>query len=334
MKAGERAATLTRQLLSHSRRQVLQPRLLSLNQLLTGMEPMLRRLIGEDIELRFAPGRDIGQVKADHGQIEQVVMNLAVNARDAMPRGGALSIETGSVELDRHYTSTHVGMQPGKYVWLVVEDNGTGMDADTRAHMFEPFFTTKAQGQGTGLGMTTVSGIVKQNGGSMEVRSEPGKGTTVKVYLPRILQPAAAETQAPVAKTARGSETILLVEDEEQVRDLVRDTLRREGYKVLDASGAIEARRIGGAYAGPIHLLITDVVMPKEGGCELAASLAQRRPAMKVLFMSGYTDRAIANSLLTGNAAFIQKPFTPAALSRKVRDILETNGETTQSAGR
>ena len=334
MKAGERAATLTRQLLSHSRRQVLQPKLVNLNQLLNGMEAMLRRLIGEDIELHFAPGRDMGQVNADPGQLEQVVMNLAVNARDAMPHGGALTIETGSVELDRHYTSTHVAIQPGKYVVLVVDDNGTGMDADTRAHLFEPFFTTKARGQGTGLGMTTVFGIVKQNGGVMEVHSEPGKGTTVKVYLPQIDQPAAAETEAPVAQAAGGSETILLVEDEEQVRNLVRDTLRREGYKVLDAPNAAEARRIGGVYAGPIHLLIADVVMPKEGGRELAASLAQCRPAMRVLFMSGYTDRAVANSLLTRNNAFIQKPFTPAALSSKVRDILEMNGEASHGAGR
>ena len=335
MKAGERAATLTRQLLSHSRRQVLQPKLLNLNQLLTGMEAMLRRLIGEDIELRFAPGRDIGQVNADPGQIEQVVMNLAVNARDAMPRGGALTIETSDVELEEHYAFTHIAMKPGKYVALVVGDNGSGMDAETRAHLFEPFFTTKAQGQGTGLGMTTVFSIVKQSGGCMDVYSEPGKGTSVKVYLPRIDQPAAAETEAPVAKAARGSETILLVEDEEQVRNLVRDTLRREGYKVLDAPSAAEARRIAGAYKGPIHLLIADVVMPKEGGRELAASLAPRRPAMKVLSMSGYTDQAVVNGgLPTGESSFIQKPFTPAALSSKVREILEGNGETSRRAGR
>jgi len=335
MKAGERAAGLTRQLLSHSRRQVLQPKLLNLNQLLAGMEPMLRRLIGEDIELRFAAGGDIGQVNADPGQLEQVVMNLAVNARDAMPRGGILTIETTNEALDELYTSTHTTMHPGQYVALVVADNGSGMDAETRAHLFEPFFTTKAQGQGTGLGMTTVSSIVKQSGGGMQVRSEPGKGTSVKVYLPRIDRPATVETDAPVAKAARGSETILLVEDEDQVRNLVRDTLRREGYLVLDAPSAAEARRIAGAYKGPIHLLITDVVMPKEGGRDLAASLAQRRPAMKTLFMSGYTDRTDADGgLLTGRSGFIQKPFTPAALSSKVREILETDGETSHGAGR
>src|ERR1700691_423940 len=331
MKAGERAATLTRQLLSHSRRQVLQPKLLNLNQLLTGMEAMLRRLIGEDIELRSAPGREIGQIHADPGQIEQVVMNLAVNARDAMPNGGALTIETSAVELAAHYAFANGAMKPGKYVALTVGDNGSGMDAETRAHLFEPFFTTKAQGQGTGLGMTTVFSVVKQSGGCMEVYSEPGTGTSVKVYLPRGDQPPAAETEAPLAKAARGTETILLVEDEEQVRNLVRDTLRREGYKVLDAPSAVEARRIAGAYKGPIHLLISDVVMPKEGGRELAASLAERRPAMKVLYMSGYTDQA--DGPPAGASGFIQKPFTPAALSSKVREILETDGETSHGAG-
>jgi len=334
MKAGERAAALTRQLLSYSRRRVLQPKLLNLNQLLTGMEAMLRRLIGEDIELCFAHGPDIGQVNADPGQIEQVVMNLAVNARDAMPHGGVLTIETNNVELDERYISKHIAMKPGKYVALVVGDNGSGMDAETRAHLFEPFFTTKAQGQGTGLGMTTVFTIVKQSGGGVEVSSEPGKGTSVKVFLPRLDQPATVETEAPLARAVRGSETILLVEDEEQVRNLVRDTLQRKGYKVLDAPNAVEARRIAVACKGPIDLLIADMVMPNEGGRELAASLAQRRPAMKVLFMSGYADHTVVNSgLLSGECGFIQKPFTPAALSGKVREILEGNGETSHGAG-
>jgi hypothetical protein len=327
MKAGERAASLTRQLLTYSRRQVLQPKLLNLNQLLLGMEAMLRRLIGEDIELRFAFGRDIGQVNADPGQLEQVVMNLAVNARDAMPRGGILTIETRVVQIDEHHRFTHMAVGPGTYVALAVADNGTGMNAETRAHLFEPFFTTKAQGQGTGLGMTTVFGIVKQSGGAMDVSSEPGKGTSMTVYLPSIDQPATAEMDAPVAQAAGGSETILLVEDDEQVRNLIRDTLRSEGYKILDAPNAADARRIAGAHKGPIHLLISDVVMPKEGGPELAASLARRRPAIKVLFMSGYTDQAVVES------SFIQKPFTPAALSRKVRDILKGNGETSHGAG-
>jgi PAS domain S-box-containing protein len=335
MKAGERAAALTRQLLSHSRRQVLQPKLLDLNRLLGGMEPMLRRLIGEDIELRFSTGREIGQVHADPGQLEQVVMNLAVNARDAMPRGGILTIATSHVSLDAHRTAAHIGMQPGMYVALLVGDNGSGMDAATQAHLFEPFFTTKPQGQGTGLGMTTVFNIVKQSGGFMEVFSEPGKGTSVNVYLPRLDQPAAAETEAPAAKAARGSETILLVEDEEQVRNLVRDTLRREGYRVLDAPGAVEAKRISGAYKGPIHLLVADVVMPGESGRDLAASLTQRRPAMKVLFMSGYIDQAAGGrGPWTGESGFIQKPFMPAALSCKVREILEASGKASRGAAR
>jgi|SRR5580658_584062 two-component system cell cycle sensor histidine kinase/response regulator CckA len=333
MKAGERAAGLTRQLLSYSRRQVLQPKLLNLNQLITGMEAMLRRLIGEDIELHFAAGSAIGQVSADPGQLEQVVMNLAVNARDAMPGGGILTIETGNIELDDRYTSMQATVKPGKYVALVVSDNGSGMDAETRAHLFEPFFTTKAQGQGTGLGMTTVFSIVKQSGGGMQVYSEPGKGTSVKVFLPCIDRPAAPETEAPLAKAVRGSETILLVEDEDQVRNLVRDTLRREGYKILDAPNAAEARRIAAAYKGPIHLLITDVVMPKEGGRELAASLAPPRSEMRVLFMSGYMNQAVVDTGLVTKAAFIQKPFTPAALSSKVREILGTNGETSHGAG-
>jgi two-component system cell cycle sensor histidine kinase/response regulator CckA len=326
MKAGERAATLTRQLLTYSRRQVLQPKVLNLNQLLAGMDAMLRRLIGEDIELRIAPARDIGQISADPGQIEQVIMNLAVNARDAMPRGGILTIETSLVELDERYAATIPGIKPGKYVMLVVADNGTGMDAETRAHLFEPFFTTKAQGQGTGLGMTTVFGIVKQSGGAMHVASEPGQGTSVKVYLPSIDQPAAVDMDTPVAQPVRGSETILLVEDDEQVRNLIRDTLRGDGYKVLDAPNAAEARRIAAAHKGPIHLLIADVVMPKEGGRDFAASLARRRPAIKVLFMSGYTEEVV-------DSGFIQKPFSPAALSSKVRDILKGNGETSHGAG-
>ncbi len=273
MKAGERAATLTRQLLAFSRRQVLQPRIVNLNDLVGGLDTMLRRLIGEDVDLRFAPARELGQVNADPGQLEQVVMNLVVNARDAMPDGGVLSIETRNVDLDENYVCSHGTIKPGKYVVLVVSDNGVGMDADTRSRLFQPFFTTKAQGKGTGLGLTTVFGIVKQSDGCVEVYSEPGKGTSVKVYLPRVDQRAATETEAPLAKVMQGHETILLAEDEDLVRNLMRETLRRDGYKVLDAPSAAEARRIGAAYKGPIHLLITDVVMPKESGRHLAESL-------------------------------------------------------------
>ncbi|HTQ55026.1 MAG TPA: ATP-binding protein [Bryobacteraceae bacterium] len=334
MKAGERAAALTRQLLTFSRRQVLQPKVLDLNQLVTGLDNMLQRLIGEDIDLRVVPGNELGQVSADPGQMEQVIMNLVVNARDAMPRGGILTIETTNVMLDEHYALTHAATKPGRYVALVVSDNGAGMDANTRAHLFEPFFTTKSQGKGTGLGLTTVFGIVKQSGGNVEVYSDPGHGTSVKVYMPRLDRPAAHESAPSAARAAKGTETILLVEDDDAVRRLMGDTLRQEGYAVLDAPSAAAARRIDLAHRGPIHLLITDVVMPREGGRELAGSLVARRPAIKVLFMSGYTDAAVVNNgLLESDAAFIQKPFTPAALSAKVRETLDHNGETTHSAG-
>ncbi|HVN05743.1 MAG TPA: ATP-binding protein [Bryobacteraceae bacterium] len=335
MKAGERAAALTGQLLTFSRRQVQQLKILDLNQLLAGLDPMLRRLIGEDIDLRFVPGQDLGRINADSGQIEQVVMNLAVNARDAMPHGGILTIETRNVLLDEAYVSTHIAMKPGRYVALVVSDNGAGMDAETRAHLFEPFFTTKAKGKGTGLGLTSVFGIAKQSGGGVDVYSEPAKGTSVKVLLPRVDQPATLQPDAPLANAAHGYETILLVEDEESVRKLVRDTLRGQGYKVFDAASAVGARRVVREHKGTIHLLITDVVMPKEGGRDLAESLAPQRPAMKVLFMSGYTDRAaVHGGLLPAASAFIQKPFTPTELLRKVRELLEKDGESSKHAGR
>jgi len=334
MKAGERAAALTGQLLAFSRRQVLQPKSLDLNQLLSGMDSMLRRLIGEDVELSVTPGRDLGRVNADAGQIEQVVMNLVVNARDAMPRGGVLIIETSNVEIDRSRPLTQGSIRAGKYVALLVSDNGSGIDAETRVRLFEPFFTTKGQ-RGTGLGLTTVLGIVRQSGGGVEVSSQPGQGTSIRIYLPRADHPVEENAESSAAQAGRGNETILLVEDEEQVRNLVRETLVREGYKVLDAPDASEARRIGSSYKKPIHLLIADVVLPRESGRDLADSLASRRPPMKVLFMSGYTDRAALESdLLGGGCAFIQKPFTPTALARKVREILETNGETSRRAGK
>lgn len=336
MKAGERAAGLTSQLLGFSRRQAPQPKVLSVNQLVGGMESMLRRLIGEDIDLVFVPGDALGHVRADPGMLEQVVMNLAVNARDAMPRGGTLTIETGNADLGESRVSTHTSMRAGEYVVLVVSDNGAGMDSETRARLFQPFFTTKERGKGTGLGLTTVLGIVKQSGGGVEVSSEPGKGTSIKIYLPRVDQSPAHEIEKPDTKTSQASETILLVEDEELVRNLVRDTLARQGYRVLDASNAREARRICATHAGRIALLISDVVMPKEGGRELADSLANMRPEMKVLFMSGYTDQSIRESrLAVRESAFIQKPFTPAMLVQKVREILARNGgDSMHSAGR
>ena len=332
LRAGDRAAALTKQLLAFSRRQVLQPKVLDLNRLVAGLGAMLQRLIGEDIDLRMALEPNLGRVSADPGQLEQVLMNLVVNARDALPMGGTIRIETANVDLDETYTTSHFKLKQGPYVLLAVSDNGTGMDEATRQRLFEPFFTTKATGQGTGLGLSTVFGIVQQSGGSMDVYSEAGQGTTVKVYLPRIDQPASLESEKDQLTAARGTETILVVEDDDMVRNLVRETLEREGYKVLDAAGPVDARRESEHHKGAIQLLITDVVMPKGSGRELADQLVRRRPKMKVLYMSGYTDTAIVNSgLLQQEVAFLQKPFTPAALNAKVREVLE-NGNRSHRA--
>jgi two-component system, cell cycle sensor histidine kinase and response regulator CckA len=329
LKAGERAATLTQQLLAFSRRQVLQPRVLDLNKLVTALSTMLRRLIGEDIDLQLVLRPDLGMVSADPGQIEQVLMNLVVNARDAMPKGGTVTIETANVELDESYTGRHLVVKPGPYAQIAVSDNGGGMDEATQARLFEPFFTTKGVGRGTGLGLSTVFGIVKQSGGNVDVYSVPNRGTSVKVYLPRIEQPATVEAESRRRHVASGSETVLLVEDDEMVRHLVSETLVRAGYKVMDTSDPLEARRLSHSYQGPIHLLITDVVMPKVSGRELAEELRARRNGMKVLYMSGYTDNAIVNTgILRKEVAFLQKPFTPAALTEKVREVLENSGRT------
>jgi CheY-like chemotaxis protein len=325
MKAGERAAALTNQLLAFSRRQVLQLKIVDLNLAVTGLGTMLQRLIGEDIELRLDLRPDLGRVSADPSQLEQVLMNLAVNARDAMPQGGTLTIETANVQLDDAYASQHVAVKAGSYVLLAVSDTGSGMDAATKERLFEPFFTTKGPGKGTGLGLSTVFGIVKQSGGSVEVYSEPGSGSSVKVYFPRVDQAVPVEEGARKRLSPRGNETILLVEDDEMVRNLVRETLEREGYKVIGAADPVEAQRIADAHRGKIQLLITDVVMPRLNGKELAKALVERRPELKVLYMSGYTDSAIVNSgILQKEVAFLQKPFTPAALASKVRDVLES----------
>jgi hypothetical protein len=335
LKAGERAATLTRQLLAFSRPQVLQPKVLELNKLVTSLSTLLRRLIGEDVDLQLALRADLGMVSADAGQIEQVLMNLVVNARDAMPKGGTLTIETANVELDESYSGRHLAVKPGPYVQIAVSDNGGGMDEATQARLFEPFFTTKAAGRGTGLGLSTVFGIVKQSGGHLDVYSVPGRGTSVKVYLPRSDQPAEVEAEATRKRVATGSETVLLVEDEEAVRRLVREALVRAGYKVMDTSDPLEARRLSESYRGMIHLLITDVVMPKVSGRELAEELRARRAGMKVLYMSGYADNAIVNTgILQKEVAFLQKPFTPAALTQKVREVLGSGGHTTRRAGK
>ena len=334
MKAGDRAAALTKQLLAFSRRQALQPKVLDLNNLVTGLAAMLGRLIGEDVELKLKPADDLGQVNADPGQMEQVIMNLVVNARDAMPKGGVLTVETSNVHLDPSYTSKYVGVKPGMYVLLSVKDTGCGMDEATKARLFEPFFTTKATDKGTGLGLSTVFGIVKQSGGSLEVYSEPGEGTSVGVYLPRIDQPVELETKQFAKKVAPGSETILVVEDDDMVRGLVRDTLTRHGYKVLDAAESAEARRKSDSWKGAIHLLITDVILPKGSGYDLGCQLALRRPDMKVLYMSGYTDNMVLKSGIEhGEVAFLQKPFAPLALAEKVREVLESSNDKTYCAG-
>jgi PAS domain S-box-containing protein len=334
VKAGERAATLTQQLLAFSRRQVLQPKVVDLNKLVTSLSSMLRRLIGEDIDLRLEMRPELGQVNADPGQLEQVLMNLVVNARDAMPKGGTLTIETANVTLDESYVSRHITVKPGQYTLLAVSDNGFGMDEATQARLFEPFFTTKGSGRGTGLGLSTVFGIVKQSGGSVDVYSVPGRGTSVKIYLPRINHPVTADSETLSKAVARGSETILVVEDDEMVRNLVRETLQREGYKVLDAADSVEARRASEKHKTAIHLLITDVVMPKVSGRDLAVELCRRRPEMKVLYMSGYTDSAIVNSgILQREVAFLQKPFTPALLAERVREVLEGHNGKTLKAG-
>jgi PAS domain S-box-containing protein len=324
-KAGERASSLTRQLLAFSRKQVLQPKVLQLNSVVTGVDKMLRRLIGEDIELLTVLATELGSIEADPGQIEQVIMNLVVNARDAMPQGGKLTIETKNVYLDESYAKNHIAVTPGAYVMLAVSDTGTGMDEKTKAHIFEPFFTTKEIGKGTGLGLSTVYGIVKQSGGDIWVYSEMGEGTTFKIYLPQVDGVVESDEARHVpAGLLRGHETVLLAEDEEQVRQTTRTILEMDGYRVLEASGGSEALAIFKQHEGRIDLAITDVIMPQMSGQELAQSLKALCPDIKVLYVSGYTDDAIVrHGLLDEEIAFIQKPFTPEALSRKVREVLD-----------
>lgn len=323
-KAGERAAGLTQQLLVFSRQQVIEPKLLDLREVVNNFDTMLRRLIGEDITVAVVASAAPCYVRADPSQLEQVILNLAVNARDAMPRGGRLTLEIQSVELDPEYARHHLDVKPGRYVMLAVSDTGSGMDAETQARIFEPFFTTKARGAGTGLGLSTVYGIVKQNGGDIWIYSELGKGTTFKVYLPEAGGgPDMMSTPLAGERPRVGSETILLAEDEPMVRQLVRAVLEQGGYRVLEAADGTEALRLAEAHSGPIHLLLTDVVMPGISGRELTERLADQRSETQVVFMSGYTDDAVVrHGVLHAGVAFIQKPFTPSLLLRKVQEVL------------
>jgi CheY-like chemotaxis protein len=326
--AGERAATLTRQLLAFSRKQVLQPRVLSLNHIVTNVEMMLQRLIGEDVKLTTALAPTLAPVRADPGQIEQMIVNLAVNARDAMPHGGQLTIATANIDLDTNYARQNVGVKAGAYVLLRVSDTGTGMDASTQARIFEPFFTTKPQGKGTGLGLATVHGIVEQSGGHIAVASAVGRGTTFTIYLPQAA-PALEELKPNCGRSktsVTGSETILLVEDDPGVRVATRRFLEEYGYIVLEAAHGLDALHLCQQHQAPIDLVITDVVMPHMSGRELVDRLASIRPAMPVLYVSGYTDSAIIrHGVSQATITLLQKPFTADSLASKVREMLDVS---------
>ena len=325
--AAQRASSLTRQLLAFSRKQMMAPKILDLNEVITENLKMLTRVIGEDIDLVMVPAATLGAVRADAGQIDQVIMNLAVNARDAMPSGGKLTIETSNVSLDEEYSRFHAPLRPGDYVMLTISDTGMGMDSETQSHIFEPFFTTKGT-KGTGLGLSTVYGIIKQSGGYIWVYSESGKGTTFKIYLPRVPEraesPAVVSTAESVA-TEPGTETILLVEDEANLRYLARQFLEKQGYRVIEAADGAVAMQIAVAHEGMIHLLLTDVIMPGMNGRELAQRVSEIRPNTKVLYMSGYTENVIGhNGTLDAGVRLLQKPFTLRELKSKVREVLDS----------
>ncbi len=323
LKAADRAGALTNQLLAFSRRQIMKPRVISVNSVIEQTEKMLRRLIGEDVDLQFRLKKDIGNVRADPGHVEQAIMNLVVNARDAMPGGGKLTIETDAVHLDENYARTHMGVVPGDFVMIAVSDTGIGMDAETKRRIFEPFFTTKEQGKGTGLGLATVYGIVKQAGGDIWVYSEPNRGTTFKLYFPKVKEEVtdsvAAERESPHGE----NETILVVEDEKAVRDLTVRMLQRLGYRVLIAAGGPEAIAISSSHTERIALLLTDVVMPNMSGRQLADELAKSRPDMKVIYLSGYTENTVIHhGVLDAGIEFLPKPFSREVLAKKIREVL------------
>jgi two-component system cell cycle sensor histidine kinase/response regulator CckA len=323
-KAGTSAAVLTRQLLAFGRKQIIDPTVLDMNVVVADMRPMLGRLIGEDVKVVLGLGPDLAPVTADRGQVEQIVLNLAVNARDAMPKGGTLTIETANVDLDEHYAKTHLAVKPGPHVALTVTDTGTGMTPQVQARLFEPFFTTKAVGKGTGLGLATVHGIVMRSGGSVNVYSEVGRGTSFKVYLPRAdAEEVVVDAPPPFARPRAGAQTVLVVEDAEELRELTSRLLRRQGYTVLLAANADEALQLFERNPS-IDVLLTDVVMPGASGPELTRRLVERRPELKVIYMSGYTEEAIVqHGVLKPGIAFLHKPFTSEALGRKLRETLD-----------
>jgi CheY-like chemotaxis protein len=324
-KAADQAASLTQQLLAFSRKQVMQPKVFNLNTLVWNAEKMLSRLISENVEMVTVTAKNLGTIKADPGQIEQVILNLVINARDAMPNGGTLTLETANIELDQSYAQGHLGAVPGSYIMLAVTDNGLGMDDETQARIFEPFFTTKELGKGTGLGLSMVYGIVKQSGGYIWVHSAIGKGSSFRVYLPRVFEneQELAPSQ-PVSQSLAGKETILLVEDDPLVRGLAQEILKTRGYSVLVAERPEAALEICRQHAGPIDLVLTDVIMPGMNGRDMADEILAMRPEVGVLFMSGYTNtvpmRNGSNGKLT---SFLQKPFSPTLLGRKVREMLD-----------
>ena len=322
LKASDRAAALTNQLLAFSRRQIVQPRVFDVNTVLLHTEKMLRRLIGEDVELSLHLSPGAGNIKADPGHLEQAIFNLATNARDAMPKGGRITIETSSATLDDTYAKTHMGVHPGEYVMIAVSDTGHGMDVETRRRIFEPFFTTKEKGKGTGLGLATVYGIVKQAGGDIWVYSELGKGTTFKLYFPKVAEPA-SDLHGDRVAAPQGAETILVVEDEQGVRELTTKMLKRLGYNVLAAGSGAEALEIARSHTGHIALMVTDVVMPNMSGAQLAAELRHSQPDIKVVFISGYTENAISqHGVLDEGVQFLAKPFSRESLARKLREVL------------